>query len=74
LAWMIFPIHFTGGPDGSINYNNIQSFSSADYAFILSYSHLFKDDDNSKVQMSWVPTQRSFTAKWQFCECMGFWF
>jgi hypothetical protein len=25
-------------PDGSINYNNIQSFSSADYAFLLSYA------------------------------------
>jgi hypothetical protein len=25
-------------PDGSINYNNIQSFSSADYAFLISYA------------------------------------
>ncbi len=32
-------------PDGSINYNNIQSFSSADYAFIISYSQMFKDED-----------------------------
>src|SRR4051812_28870828 len=24
-------------PDGSLNYNNIRSFSSADYAFLLSY-------------------------------------
>src|SRR6266536_3267002 len=31
-------------PDGSINYNNIQSFSSADYAFIISYSQMFKDE------------------------------
>lgn len=27
-------------PDGSINYNNITTFSSADYAFLLSYSQL----------------------------------
>jgi hypothetical protein len=25
-------------PDGSINYNNVRSFSSADYAFLLSYA------------------------------------
>jgi hypothetical protein len=25
-------------PDGSLNYNNIQSFSSADYAFLFSYA------------------------------------
>ncbi|HLG39084.1 MAG TPA: hypothetical protein VI461_05420, partial [Chitinophagaceae bacterium] len=25
-------------PDGSLNYNNIQAFSSADYAFLLSYA------------------------------------
>lgn len=30
-------------PDGSINYNNIQSFSSADYAFIFSYAQKLKE-------------------------------
>lgn len=29
-------------PDGSINYNNIRSFSSADYAFLFSYAQNFK--------------------------------
>src|SRR5215207_2508059 len=29
-------------PDGSINYNNIQAFSSADYAFLLSYAQNLK--------------------------------
>jgi hypothetical protein len=29
---------FLVDPDGSVNYNNIQTFSSADYAFLLSYS------------------------------------
>ncbi|MFM7672104.1 MAG: PorV/PorQ family protein [Bacteroidota bacterium] len=29
-------------PDGSINYNNIQAFSSADYAFLVSYARQLK--------------------------------
>src|SRR3982750_742455 len=33
-------------PDGSINYNNIQSFSSADYAFILSFAQKLKEKEN----------------------------
>src|SRR5215210_6666957 len=32
-------------PDGSINYNNIQTFSSADYAFLLSYAQNLKDTE-----------------------------
>lgn len=30
-------------PDGSINYNNIQTFSSADYALLLSYAQKIQD-------------------------------
>ncbi len=33
-------------PDGSINYNNIRSFSSADYAFLFSYAQSLKQVDN----------------------------
>jgi hypothetical protein len=33
-------------PDGSLNYNNIQSFSSADYAFLLSLAQQVKQTDN----------------------------
>lgn len=33
-------------PDGSINYNNIQSFSSADYAFLLSVAQKIKSYKN----------------------------
>lgn len=29
-------------PDGSVNYNNIRSFSSADYAFLLSYAQTLR--------------------------------
>ncbi len=37
-------------PDGSINYNNIQAFSSADYAFLLSYAQKLKETDTKSVQ------------------------
>ena len=33
-------------PDGSLNYNNIQTFSSADYAFLLSVAQKIKETDN----------------------------
>lgn len=36
-------------PDGSINYNNIQTFSSADYAFLLSYGQKIKQTDNITI-------------------------
>lgn len=36
-------------PDGSINYNNIKTFSSADYAFLLSYAQKLKDEEDKKL-------------------------
>jgi hypothetical protein len=36
-------------PDGSINYNNIQSFSSADYAFILSFAQKLRESDKKNI-------------------------
>ncbi len=36
-------------PDGSINYGNITSFSSADYAFLFSFAQKIKDDDDLKM-------------------------
>jgi hypothetical protein len=33
-------------PDGSINYGNITSFSSADYAFLFSYAQKIKETDD----------------------------
>ena len=36
-------------PDGSINYGNITSFSSADYAFLFSYAQKIWDDDDLKM-------------------------
>jgi len=37
-------------PDGSINYNNIQAFSSADYAFIFSLAQKIKESENKNIQ------------------------
>ncbi len=37
-------------PDGSINYNNIQSFSSADYAFIFSFAQKLRESANKNIQ------------------------
>jgi hypothetical protein len=36
-------------PDGTINYNNIQSFSSADYAFLFSFAQKLKESANKNV-------------------------
>ena len=36
-------------PDGSVNYNNIQSFSSADYAFIFSLGQKLKESTNKNI-------------------------
>ena len=36
-------------PDGSINYGNITTFSSADYAFLFSYAQKIRDDDDLKM-------------------------
>jgi hypothetical protein len=36
-------------PDGSLNYNNIQSFSSADYAFLLSLAQTVKEKENYSI-------------------------
>jgi hypothetical protein len=36
-------------PDGSVNYNNIQSFSSADYAVLLSFAQNVKESKDMNV-------------------------
>lgn len=38
-------------PDGSINYNNIQAFSSADYAFIFSLAQKIKESDKKNIHV-----------------------
>jgi hypothetical protein len=36
-------------PDGSINYNNVSSFSSADYGFLLTYAQPIRNDDRMRI-------------------------
>ncbi|HLO79813.1 MAG TPA: PorV/PorQ family protein [Chitinophagaceae bacterium] len=36
-------------PDGTINYNNIRSFSSADYAFLFSYAQTLKKTEHTNL-------------------------
>ncbi len=36
-------------PDGSINYNNIQTFSSADYAFLFSFAQNIKETETKRI-------------------------
>ncbi|MFY8003392.1 MAG: hypothetical protein ACOVNR_01045, partial [Chitinophagaceae bacterium] len=38
-------------PDGSINYNNVTSFSSADYAFLISYAKKLIDTDEKQLSI-----------------------
>ncbi|HSB91987.1 MAG TPA: PorV/PorQ family protein [Flavitalea sp.] len=36
-------------PDGTINFSNISEFSSADYAFLVSFAQQFKTSGNTKI-------------------------
>lgn len=63
-------------PDGSINYNNIQTFSSADYAFLVSYGKMISDDGDR--QLSWGGNAKiiyrkvgSFAQAWGFGVDLG---
>ncbi|MBI5372189.1 MAG: PorV/PorQ family protein [Sphingobacteriales bacterium] len=58
-------------PDGSINYNNIQSFSSADYAFIFSYAQKLKERENKKVNFG-VNAKVIHRSVGKFAKAWGF--
>jgi hypothetical protein len=38
-------------PDGSVNYANLRSFSSADYAFLLSVAQKIKETENKQISI-----------------------
>ena len=38
-------------PDGSVNYNNIRSFSSADYAMLVSYGQVLFEKNQNKLSL-----------------------
>jgi len=58
-------------PDGSINYNNIQSFSSADYAFLISFAQQLKQTANKDVQFG-VNAKVIHRSVGKFAKAWGF--
>lgn len=58
-------------PDGSINYNNIQSFSSADYAFIFSFAQKLKESDEKNVHFG-VNAKVIHRSVGKFAKAWGF--
>lgn len=60
-------------PDGSINYNNIRSFSSADYAFLLSFGQLVKEEDGKRLSFG-VNTKIIHRNVGTFAKAWGFGF
>ena len=58
-------------PDGSINFSNITTFSSADYAFILSLAQQIKRTDNANISLGINAkiihrTAGDFASSWGF--------
>jgi hypothetical protein len=58
-------------PDGSINYNNIQAFSSADYAFIFSYAQPLKETTNKTIDFG-VNAKVIHRSVGKFAKAWGF--
>jgi hypothetical protein len=58
-------------PDGSLNYNNIQSFSSADYAFLFSYAKQIKKIKNYDVSFG-ANTKIIYRKVGTFASAWGF--
>ena len=58
-------------PDGSINYNNIQAFSSADYAFIFSLAQKLKESENKNIQLG-VNAKVIHRSVGKFAKAWGF--
>ncbi|MEO7162479.1 MAG: hypothetical protein ABI041_06135, partial [Bdellovibrionia bacterium] len=60
-------------PDGSINYGNITTFSSADYAALLSFSQKIRDEED--VKMSFGGSAKIIYRKvGHFASALGFGF
>lgn len=58
-------------PDGSINYNNIQTFSSADYAFLLSVAQEMKRTDKWRLNAG-VNAKVIYRKVGKFANAWGF--
>jgi hypothetical protein len=58
-------------PDGSVNYNNIQAFSSADYAFLFSYAQTLKENSKRTVHFG-VNAKVIYRSVGKFAKAWGF--
>jgi hypothetical protein len=58
-------------PDGSINYNNIQEFSSADYAFIFSFAQKLKETEKKNIHFG-VNAKVIHRSVGKFAKAWGF--
>lgn len=58
-------------PDGSINYGNITTFSSADYAFLFSFAQKIKDDGDFKTSFG-ANAKIIYRKVGQFATAWGF--
>ena len=58
-------------PDGSLNYNNIQAFSSADYAFIFSLAQKLKESENKNIHFG-VNAKLIHRSVGKFAKAWGF--
>jgi len=60
-------------PDGSINYGNVQSFSSADYAFLVSFAQQLKKTENKTISFG-VNAKVIYRKVGKFASAWGFGF
>ncbi len=58
-------------PDGSINYNNIQTFSSADYAFLFSFAQNLKETENKRISVG-ANAKVIYRKVGKFANALGF--
>ena len=58
-------------PDGSINYNNIQAFSSADYGFLFSFAQNLKETEKKKIDFG-VNAKVIHRSVGKFAKAWGF--
>jgi hypothetical protein len=58
-------------PDGSINYGNIQSFSSADYAFLFSFAQNIKETEDTRISFG-ANAKVIYRKVGKFANALGF--
>ena len=58
-------------PDGSINYNNIQTFSSADYAFLFSFAQNIKETETKRISFG-ANAKVIYRKVGKFASALGF--